>query len=118
MNMGRHIVITVYFADEGHQHDLANPEIVEHLDYYLEYPSYKEAHAAMEKRRSDAMEDIDLYMQVWNDCEAYTTEQNHGSEYAITLPKKADLDAGLLALVYHLFERGQITGFTVMHTGA
>src|SRR4051812_43087512 len=115
--MGRHIIVTVYFTDEYYRDLLAETEI-ENLAYYRELPHNKQAHQDMEKRRSDAMEDIDLYMSVWNDGEAYTSFDEHRSQCSITLPKKADLDAGLLSLVYHLFERGQITGFTVMHTGA
>lgn len=117
-NMGRHIVITVYFAEEWHQRRLAEPEVSEHLDYYLEQPYLKAAHKEMQERRDDAMEEIGLYMRVWNDMEAYVRENEVHSECSITLPKKADLDAGLLALVYHMFARGEITGFTVMHTGA
>jgi hypothetical protein len=116
--MGRHIIITVYFAEDSFQQMLKDCKDQDELDYYLEYSSYKQAHQEMKKRRSDAMEDIMLYMNVWNDFEAYLTDEMYGSQCIITLPKKTDLDAGIFSLVYHLFQRGDIAGFTVMHTGA
>lgn len=111
--MEQWIVVTFEFADQWYRQILAEHEP---LDDELNDPAYVKSRAAMDERRRKAMTKIDAYLERKDNYDGDTnaTLDKHFSRAIITLPKKSDMDWGLIELAKELWDDDCICGLSVL----